>query len=153
MTPEIVFIVLNSAMKPRIVCELAEKSYLNGKRVVIYAQSEAVCKQIDSLLWTWKQHSFVPHTYIDSLDSALIEPIVLTTNIDTPEGYDTILLVDPVPLEEVKKFNTVIEFAEKYDSHALQLSRKRYKLYRDHEFNIDTMQPGEYLHFSPSNAP
>jgi DNA polymerase-3 subunit chi len=146
VSAEIVFIVLNSAVKSRIVCDLAEKCYLNNQRTVIYTKSEEECKTIDSLLWTWKQQSFIPHKCLISLSKSQTEPIVLTTNIESAADYDTVLLVDPLPMETVSQFSTVIDFAEKYDSQGIELSRKRYKLYKDQNFNINTLQPGEYLH-------
>jgi len=146
MATEIVFIVLNSAVKSRIVCDLAENCYLNNQRLVIYAKSEEECKKIDSLLWTWKQQSFIPHKYLESLSTSQKEPIVLTTNIDTPADYNTLLLVDPLPVEKVIQFSKVIDFAEKYDSQGIELSRQRYKLYKDQDLKISTLQPGEFLH-------
>ena len=150
MSAEIVFIVLNSAVKSRIVCDLAEKCYLNNQRVVIYMKSEEDCKEIDSLLWTWKQQSFIPHKCLESLSVSQNEPIVLTTSIESVADYDTVLLVDPLPMETVSQFSTVIEFAEKYDTQGIELSRKRYKLYKDQNFNIKTLRPGEFLH-TPTN--
>ena len=146
MSAEIIFIVLNSAVKARIVCDLAEKCYLNNRRIVIYASSEEECKKFDSLLWTWKQQSFVPHKNIDSLSKSQKEPIILTTNIDSAADYDTLLLVDPLPLEKINQFTTVIDFAEKYDSNGLELSRERFKLYKEQNLKINTLQPGEFLH-------
>jgi DNA polymerase-3 subunit chi len=146
VSAEIVFIVLNSAVKSRIVCDLAEKCYLNNQRTVIYTKSEEECKTFDSLLWTWKQQSFIPHKCLNSLSKSQNEPIVLTTSIESAADYDTVLLVDPLPMETVSQFSTVIDFAEKYDSQGIELSRKRYKLYKDQNFNINTLQPGEYLH-------
>ena len=146
MSAEIIFIVLNSAVKARIVCDLAEKCYLNNRRIVIYTSSEEECKKFDSLLWTWKQQSFVPHKNIDSLSKSQKEPIILTTSIDSPADYDTLLLVDPLPLEKVNQFTTVIDFAEKYDSNGLELSRERFKLYKEQNLKINTLQPGEFLH-------
>ena len=145
MSPDIVFIVLNSAVKSRIVCDLAEKCYLNNQRLVIYTKSEEECKKIDSLLWSWKQQSFVPHKYINILTESQKEPIVLTTNIDTTLDYNTILLVDPLPVEKVLQFSKVIDFAEKYDSQGIELSRQRYKDYKEQNLTISTLQPGEFL--------
>ena len=150
MATNIIFIVLNSAVKSRIVCDLAENCYLNGERLVIYIKSEEECKKIDLLLWTWKQQSFVPHKYFDTLSTSQKEPIVLTTNIDTPVDYTTVILVDPLPLEKVNQFSKVIDFAEKYDSHGLELSRQRYKIYKDQGLKISTLQPGEFLHSATS---
>jgi DNA polymerase-3 subunit chi len=150
MAAEIVFIVLNSAVKSRIVCDLAENCYLNNRRIAIYASNEEECKKYDSLLWTWKQQSFVPHKYLYALSASQEEPIILTTQIDSPGDYDTVLMVDPLPLESVNQFSTVIDFAEKYDSQALELSRKRFKLYKEQNLKIETLQPGEYLHTASS---
>ena len=146
MATDIVFIVLNSAVKSRIVCDLAEKCYLNNRRIAIYSSTEEECKKYDSLLWTWKQQSFVPHKYIDILSEPHKEPIILTTAIESPADYDTVLLIDPLPVESADKFSTVIDFAEKYDSHGIELSRDRYRVYKEHNLNIETLQPGEFLH-------
>ena len=146
MNTEIVFIVLNSAVKSQTVCDLAEKCYLNNQRIVIYTKRREECNLIDSLLWTWKQQSFVPHKCLDNLSKSENESIILTTNIDSAADYDTLLLVDPLPLETISKFSMVIDFAEKYDSQGIELSRKRYKLYKDQNYKINTLQPGEFLH-------
>jgi DNA polymerase-3 subunit chi len=148
MATEIVFIVLNSAVKSRIVCDLAEKCYLNKRRIAIFSKNESECKKYDALLWTWKQQSFLPHKYLEVLSENHREPIVLTTQVDLTADYDTVLMIDPLPLETVSKFSMVIDFAEKYDSEGIELSRERFKVYKQHKFNIETLQPGEFLHSS-----
>ena len=146
MDTNIIFIVLNSAVKSRIVCDLAEKCYLDNQRIVIYAENENECKNIDMLLWTWKQQSFIPHMFLDSLSEPHQEPVIITSLIEANADYSTLLLVDPLPLAVVSQFPTVIDFAEKYEAQALESSRERYKIYRDQNFKIETMPPGEFLH-------
>jgi DNA polymerase-3 subunit chi len=146
MDTNIVFIVLNSAVKSRIVCDLAEKCYLDNQRIVIYAENVNECKNIDMLLWTWKQQSFIPHMFLDSLSEPHQEPVIITSLIEANADYSTLLLVDPLPLAVVSQFPTVIDFAEKYEAQALESSRERYKIYRDQNFKIETMPPGEFLH-------
>ena len=146
MDTNIIFIVLNSAVKSRIVCDLAEKCYLDNQRIVIYAENENECKNIDMLLWTWKQQSFIPHMFLDSLSEPHQEPVIITSLIEANADYSNLLLVDPLPLAVVSQFPTVIDFAEKYEAQALESSRKRYKIYRDQNFKIETMPPGEFLH-------
>ena len=146
MATHLTFIVLNSAIKSRIVCDLTEKIFLENEKLVIYARQEAECQKLDSLLWTWKQQSFIPHACAEILTEMLPEPVVLTSRIEKPAGYTALLLVDPLPVEIVSQFPKVIDFAEKYDAESLVLSRKRYKEYRDGNFSIETLQPGEYLH-------
>jgi DNA polymerase-3 subunit chi len=146
MPQKVNFIVLNSAIKPRIVCDLAEKCYSDGKRLVIYFDKHESCKALDAMLWTWKQQSFVPHICVDVLKEAHAEPVVLTNKIETAADFDTLLLHDPAPLDVLQMFSNIIDFAEKYDAAALEASRKRYKLYRDQEITLNSQQPGEFLH-------
>ncbi len=145
MSEKVSFIVLNSAIKSRIVCDLAEKCYLDSRRLVIYTEKSETCAALDTMLWTWKQQSFIPHKYLESLKEAQAEPVVLTNNIETAANYDTLLLHDPLPIEVLDKFPKIIDFAEKYDTPALEASRHRYKIYRDQEYTINTLQPGEFL--------
>jgi DNA polymerase IIIc chi subunit len=56
-------------------------------------------------------------------------------------------LLDAVAQETLKKFHTAIEFVEKYDITRLTESRERYKMYKANKYNIETMQPGEFLTF------
>lgn len=146
MADKVVFIVLNSAIKSRIVCDLAEKCYLDGKRLVIYSEKNETCTSLDAMLWTWKQQSFIPHKCLDSLKDSHSEPVILTNDIVSAAGYDTLLLHDPAPIETINQFSNIIDFAEKYDTPALEESRHRYKKYRDQNYSIETLQPGEFLH-------
>ena len=146
MSDKVVFIVLNSAIKSRIVCDLAEKCYLDGKRLVIFSEKKETCTSLDAMLWTWKQQSFIPHKCLDSLNEAQSEPVVLTNNIISAAEYDTLMLHDPAPIEIICQFSNIIDFAEKYDTPALEKSRQRYKKYRDQNYSIETLQPGEFLH-------
>jgi DNA polymerase-3 subunit chi len=146
MSNKVDFIVLNSAIKLRIVCDLAEKLFLDGKRLVIYSEKDETSISLDSMLWTWKQQSFIPHKCLESLIEPQSEPVILTNQIESASGYDTLLLHDPLHIDIVNKFSNIIDFAEKYDAPALEASRKRYKIYRDQNYTINTLQPGEYLH-------
>ena len=146
MDQRVVFIILNSAIKSRIICDLTEKCYLNKQKTILYFADREECKQMDTLLWTWKQQSFIPHICVESVSSSYLDPVLLTTNLDQKGTYDTLLLGHPLPVDMVRSFSLIIDFAEKYDDHALLESRKRYKLYREEGFILETMQPGEFLH-------
>jgi DNA polymerase-3 subunit chi len=142
---KIYFIVLNSPQKDRIVCDLVEKCYVAKKKVVINVKDQQEGNKFESLLWNWKQSSFVPHNYIKTLNTSQIDPVVLTPEIETNPSYDILCIVEPVAISTLKKFATVIDFAEKYDTSKLTLSRERYKKYLADGIEIETMQPGEFL--------
>jgi DNA polymerase-3 subunit chi len=146
MAVSVVMIILTSAIKTRIVCDLTEKCYLDGKRLIIYSEKKETCRSLDLLLWTWKQQSFIPHRYLENLSENQPEPVILTNKIDNIGSYDSLLLYDPLPVEQLQAFNLVIDFAEKYDTPALLESRTRYKTYRAQNYQIDSFPPGEFLH-------
>ena len=145
METKIYFIVLNSSQKQKVVCDLAEKCYLSKKRVVIFSEDQEKAKEIDSLLWTWKQSSFIPHIYSANLEAPFYEPVLVTSRISRNFDYEVLITLEAIPTETLNKFEIVIEFAEKYDITRLNESRKRYKMYKSQNYQIETLQPGEFL--------
>ena len=124
---------------------MTEKCYEAGKHVLIYSENQQKAKEIDRLLWTWKQSSFIPHIYCASLEAPIFEPIIITSQIVNNFNYNVIILLDDVSMETLNRFEIVIDFAEKYDMSRLIESRKRYKMYKSQDFKIETLQPGEFL--------
>lgn len=49
------------AARLRFACRLAEKAYRLDHRVHLQTGSAAEAEQLDELLWTFRQGSFVPH--------------------------------------------------------------------------------------------
>jgi DNA polymerase-3 subunit chi len=143
---QIYFIILTSAVKQRIVCDLVEKCYLSGKRVWVYCQDESTARLYDNLLWTWKQSSFIPHVYCSEPQADPSEPVVLSDNINGTADYEYLILVEPVALDELDGFTTILDFAEKYDQAQLLKSRARFKEYSAKGYAIKSLPPGEFLH-------
>ncbi|MEE8343080.1 MAG: DNA polymerase III subunit chi, partial [Gammaproteobacteria bacterium] len=48
-----------------LACRLADKAYQLGRKVYIHTDSHAQTEQVDKLLWTFRQNSFVPHAVMD----------------------------------------------------------------------------------------
>ena len=139
------FLVLSNNTKQKLICELAEKFYLAGKKTVILVKNSEQGNEFDNLLWIWKQASFIPHLYNQQLSYKILEPVVLTTHVENNPGFEILLLAHPAPLDTILKFEQVIDFAEKYDSTLLNSSRDRFKIYRDKKLKVETWQPGDFL--------
>lgn len=45
----------------RFACRLAEKAYRSGLRVLLAVDDQERADQLDQLLWTFREDSFVPH--------------------------------------------------------------------------------------------
>ena len=146
MSTEVVFITLNVANKNRVVCDITEKEYESGNKAVIYVADEKEGKILDDMLWSWKQSTFIPHNFSESLQTAEKDPVIISTNISDSINYDTLILVQPTEPDICRIYKKVIDFAEKYNPTKLETDRKRYKLYRDQKFKLEALNPGEFLH-------
>jgi DNA polymerase-3 subunit chi len=146
MDQEVIFIVLSQANIKRIVCDLTEKFYNLGKRVVLYLDSEPMANELDKMLWTWKQSSFIPHIYQNEFEVPIEEPIVITQSVIDDNGYEVLIQVTPAPDKIRKQFPIVIDFAEKYDVNALERSRERYRKLQQENSKLKSMQAGEFMH-------
>ena len=146
MPPIVNFIVLNEANKHRIVCEIVEKLYTAGKRTIVHVTEESEGQKLDQMMWSWKQNSFVPHLYCNEVNQEFTEPVIIAKSIIKTDRFDSLLLVQPADIKIIQTFDTVFDFAEKYDLALVKKSRERYKLYQQENFKLNTYQPGEYLH-------
>ena len=54
----------DSAARLRFACRLAEKAYHLKHRVHLHTASAAAAADVDDLLWTFRQGSFVPHEVV-----------------------------------------------------------------------------------------
>ncbi len=146
MAKKIIFLTLSTANKLRIVCDLVENEYMKGNRIIVNVVDENEGNSLDHMLWNWKQSSFIPHSFESDLSNQPDDPVLITNNLNENLSYDTLILVSPIPIEKFEWFNTVIDFAEKYNPTKIEIDRDRYKTYRDKKLTIETYKPGEYLH-------
>jgi DNA polymerase-3 subunit chi len=134
------------ANKLRVVCDVVENEFEQNNKVVINVSDENEGKTLDNMLWSWKQSSFIPHNFTNTLAESNQDPVRIAMDISENISYDTLILVNPAELDVCNNYKRVIDFAEKYNPTKLETDRKRYKLYRDKKFTIETLNPGEFLH-------
>jgi len=143
MKPVILFVELKLAAKNKYICEIAEKLYHNKISVCIYSPENFT--QIDHLLWTWKQESFIPHQIYSNINKNL-EPVIISNSQESLASSQAIILNNPLPSEYLLKYNLIIDFAEIYRSDKKEESRQRFKKLRDTgEFDIHFSQLGAIL--------
>ena len=140
---QVYFIELAIANKAKFVCDITEHFYNSNKTVCIYANSTKDATQIDQLLWTWKQDSFVPHAMTSAQNN---EPIVIDTGQQSIPEKDVLILFDPLDPKVFSNYAYIIDFAEIYDTQKLQASRKRYKDARNLEqYKLEFIKLGAFL--------
>jgi DNA polymerase-3 subunit chi len=79
--PQIDFYILHTTIRQerdRLACQLVDKAWHQGYRIYIHTHSLIQAKQLDDLLWTFKDTSFLPHD---------IYPEVLSSTAPIRIGY------------------------------------------------------------------
>ena len=135
------FYILNDTRQsalPVFTCRLTEKAYRQGHQVYIHAGSDRQLRQLDDLLWTFRDGSFLPHRiHAAGTDSGGEEPILLGHAIE-PEGPGDVLLnlSGEVPAF-FSRFNRVAELVGGDDSQ-IAAARDRYRFYKDRGYSLNT---------------
>lgn len=120
-----------------LACRLAEKAWQKGHRVLIHTNDDEEARHLDRLLWVYRDQSFVPHGRLDKVDADL-NPVLLTCQGQEPgDEHDVLInLAAEVP-RFFSRFERVAECVDK-DEQARQLSRKRFRYYREHGYPLNS---------------
>lgn len=111
-----------------LACRLLEKAYLRGHRVFVYCNNQQETEDLDELLWTFKDNSFIPHNLQG--EGPEPPPPIQIGYRDEPRGFNDILfnLATEIP-PFYSRFRRIIEIVPNDDT-AKELSRKHYREYR-----------------------
>lgn len=140
MLPMRVDFYLLKSSKPEskwlLACRLLEKAYLRGHQVFVLCNNQQEAEQLDELLWTFKDDSFIPHNLQG--EGPEPPPAVQIGFGQEPRGYHDILLnlADDVPVF-FPRFKRVMELVIN-EERAKELSRIRYREYRSKSCVLQT---------------
>ncbi len=116
-------------------CRLVEKIHALGHRVFVHAASREQAEDIDRMLWTRNQESFVPHALCGS-DLADRSPVLIGHDADPPEPCDVLVnLTLEVPVF-FSRFQRVAEIVDG-DAAARERSRANYRFYKERGYPLD----------------
>ncbi len=128
------FIKLNRPERAAVLCELAEEFYLSGQRVLVMVKDDNQGVTLDRFMWTWKQGAFVPHVYDNGSVDCHDEAVVIVAGEENPNGAEVLLMGASCSNEFIRHFRHAIDFAEAFDEDRLEMSRERFKAYRENGF-------------------
>jgi DNA polymerase IIIc chi subunit len=91
---EVVIHPLGGTKKAHEACRLIEMLYESGRRVVAWVGDSGRAATFNEYLWTFAQHSFVPHAL--ATDAADVDDpvVVVTGELSAPNGADVLVVVD-----------------------------------------------------------
>jgi DNA polymerase-3 subunit chi len=121
----------------RLACRLIEKAYKNQHRIYIHANNQDQAYQLDELLWTYRDDSFLPHNlYGEGPDTP--PPIQIGFTDAAPEKHRDILInFNNIIPEFYKQFTRVLEIVS-HHADTQEIAREHYRYYRSQQHDINT---------------
>ncbi len=142
MASKIDFYILQTADQQQWLmeaCRLTEKAYADKRRVYLHADSKTLAHQLDEMLWTYRDTSFLPHNlYGEGPDTP--PPIQIGYDAVPAQHRDTLINMSGQLPAFFAQFNRVIELVSS-DPVMQAAARERYKQYRSQGYEITTHQP------------
>jgi DNA polymerase-3 subunit chi len=134
------FYILNASNvnnRLAFVCRLVEKIYKKGHQILIHTDSARQSEEMDDLLWTWRQGSFIPHEVFDAKNK-ITAPVVINSQPDIGTSMNQVLvnLANDVP-KFFSHFERVAEIVDQ-DEKTRQSARQRYRFYQDRGYPLTT---------------
>jgi len=109
-------------------CEWIEQHFAKGHRIYIHTASKIQAEELDELLWTFRDDSFLPHTLCyEGLKP--VPPIQIGYGQPPQITHDTLInLTDEIP-SFFKQFHHVVQFVPNNEQKIVQ-ARNMYREYR-----------------------
>jgi len=137
--PKVDFYVLTQSGEParqRFACRLAEKAWRLNNTVHIRTGDRQHAEQMDELLWTFRDGSFVPHEVYQQ-NAAINAPITIGCEHEIAAEHDLLInLAAEIP-GDVGSFPRIAEIVSSDDA-SRRRSRQRYADYREQGHELDT---------------
>jgi DNA polymerase-3 subunit chi len=130
------FYLLQKESPEHIACRLIDKAYRQGLGIYVHVADPATVTELDELLWTFRQGSFVPHVALAQEDG--VSPVRVGCDAEPPARLSDVLvnLSDQIPLF-FSRFERVVEIVGVSEAQRAS-GRERYRFYRDRGYALQT---------------
>lgn len=146
MTERVDFYVLKHAdarARQVFACRLAEKAYLKQLGVALLVADESQAREMDDLLWTFDDQSFVPHQLLRAGVAADAQtPVCVTLDPQSLPRSDLLLNLADAEPEALQAHARIAEILDQ-DPERLRRGRERFRIYRERKVALETHQIGE----------
>ena len=123
---EVLFYHLEHQPLERVLPSLIERTLERGWRAVVQAGSDERVEALDTLLWTWREESFLPHGTKRDGNPAL-QPVYLTASEDNPNGATVRFLVDGAEVPDLTAYARIVYLLEGRDAAAVAKAREQWQ--------------------------
>jgi DNA polymerase-3 subunit chi len=130
------YILAGNTTPARFSCSAAGKAYAQGNKVYIMAPDQAEAMNLDDLLWTYHDISFLPHARVGDAAASDAPIAIGWPGAAVPDADVLINLTGSVP-DCVASFARIVEIVAD-EPLQKQLGRERYRQYRERGFELHT---------------
>ncbi|UPT65068.1 MAG: DNA polymerase III subunit chi [Hyphomonadaceae bacterium JAD_PAG50586_4] len=121
---ELWFYHLERSELSRALAPLLEKSLQRGWRALVRGGSPERLDELDAVLWTYREDSFLPHAREGDPKR---QPVWLTSEGGNPNGAQVLFLLDGAEPGDLSGFERACLMFDGRDEAALELARSRWK--------------------------
>ena len=139
---EIRFYHLQRSTIDQALPSLLEKAHGQGMRSVVAAADEVHVRELDTLLWTYRPDSFLPHG-VSGDDHARDQPILLASSLENPNKATVLFLLDARDVPDGTDFTLCCQLFDGNDEDAVSAARQRWKTLKDAGHDLTYWQQGE----------
>lgn len=118
------------ALQLQAVCRVVQKIFQISRRVAILLDSSERARQLDDLLWTFNQGSFIPHGL-----APCGEAVCLATDLESLRSYPILILLTNTLPTDLAGFERIVDFIFPAQDQVLA-ARERYKALQKQGFQL-----------------
>ncbi|MDO8900882.1 MAG: DNA polymerase III subunit chi [Phenylobacterium sp.] len=123
---EVWFYHMERSSLEQVLPDLLERSLARNWRAIVRGRQSDRIERLDELLWTYRDESFLPHGLAEEPHAAL-QPVILTTQMDNPNGADVVFLLDGADAGDLDGFVRCIVLFDGRDEAALATARAQWR--------------------------
>lgn len=128
---------VGEAVRRQFACRLAEKAYRLDNAVHIRTPDASTARELDDLLWTFRDGSFVPHEVVESGQPGPEAPVTIGTTRPAGRAAELLINLGSDAADADDGCPRIAEIVSS-DDEDLRLSRRRYARYRDLGHTLET---------------
>jgi DNA polymerase-3 subunit chi len=146
MTQQVDFFILgklDSTAKFKYACRVTQKAFLRGHKVYLHTESQEQNSELDMLLWTFSQGSFIPHKIVDKATVSWQHyPVQLGDTLDHVGNggdieVDLMISLTSDPPRSHARFNRIIDLVTDFPDQKAA-GRRRFRYYREQGIEPNT---------------
>lgn len=124
-----------------LACRLANKAYQRNMHIHIHTDGYNTTKQMDEMLWTWSETSFIPHISDIAIDlnDECQESVTIGSYYQPVDHCDYLINISNQPLGFFSRYLKMAEIIDQTET-VLAAGRERYSLYKKKGYTLSYYQ-------------